>query len=346
MSTSGNFEAEKPVAMIDRFYITPGNQQAVYTLVTQDYAAHVAPRGVRLKGAWLTPPFERPGVGSELFAIWEYATLDTLWGARMAEEDDSGARELWAKLDLLTESRSRQIARAAPMHVLAPEENNFVPNRAESSRHTILFVRPAKPLAEAEQTAWVSAAEAVAKFPNIVISRAGFHQESSFMPGHFTWDIGVRAALDLTALLNALPGKAEIVDRVELAPPLDAGLREPGLSGTKRTVLLRSKSNLNELIIEAFEQTIAATPRYITGILNWRLSRVADNGGAMGWTHCFEQEVADVSIFSGDYLNHPYHWAIVERLFHPDAPERVAVGFSHTLYPIKWSVLAEMQVSL
>jgi hypothetical protein len=47
-------------------------------------------------------------------------------------------------------------------------------------------------------------------------------------------------------------------------------------------------------------------------------------------------------VFVGDYLNHPYHWAVVERLFHPDAPERSADGFCHTLYPMTRSVLAEV----
>src|SRR3546814_12006920 len=73
------------------------------------------------------------------------------------------------------------------------------------------------------------------------------------------------------------------------------------------------------------------TPRYITAIRNWRVTRVTSSRG--GWTLCLEQEVPDASVFVGDYLNHPYHWAVVERLFHPDAPARLATSFCHTPYP-------------
>jgi hypothetical protein len=70
---------------------------------------------------------------------------------------------------------------------------------------------------------------------------------------------------------------------------------------------------------------------------------VSASRGAVDWTHCIEQEAADPSVFVGDYLNHPYHWAVVERLFHPDGPEPSTNAFSHTLYPISRSVLAEVQ---
>src|SRR3546814_4502027 len=76
--------------------------------------------------------------------------------------------------------------------------------------------------------------------------------------------------------------------------------------------------------VAAFEKAMIDTPRYITAIRNWRVTRVTSSRG--GWTLCLEQEVPDASVFVGDYLNHPYHWAVVERLFHPDAPE---IGRAH-----------------
>jgi hypothetical protein len=339
------FQLEKPVSVIDRLQVTPGNQQAAYDLMTRVYAAHVASRELRLVGAWLAPPFDRPDAGSELTVIWEYSSLGALWAARMAEENDPVAENIWSTIETLTKARSRQIARPAPMQVPFPDDSGGLFTAGETGVRSIWFVRPLESLAAADQNRWITAAEAIAaQIPEVLLSRAGFHQEYSFMPGHFTWDLTLRERIDARTLLNALPAPAEIVDSVELGAVVNAGLRDPGQSGTKRTVLVRAKAGLDASSLAMFEEVLAATPRYITGIRNWRLSRVSSSSGPVAWTHCFEQEVADASLFVGAYLNHPYHWAIVERLFHPEAPERCTDAFCHSLYPITRSVLADLQM--
>src|SRR3546814_2127238 len=83
--------------------------------MTQEYARHVQSRGLRLAGAWLTPPFERSDADSELTVVWEYPTLGALWAARMAEEDDPVVRDIWAKAEKMTTARSRQLARSWSM---------------------------------------------------------------------------------------------------------------------------------------------------------------------------------------------------------------------------------------
>src|SRR3546814_15690077 len=82
------FETNKPVEIIDRFIIKPGHQRSLHDLMTQEYARHVQSRGLRLAGAWLTPPFERSDADSELTVVWEYSTLGALSAARLAEEDE------------------------------------------------------------------------------------------------------------------------------------------------------------------------------------------------------------------------------------------------------------------
>src|SRR3546814_10720096 len=72
------FETNKPVEIIDRFIIKPGHQRSLHDLMTQEYARHVQSRGLRLAGAWLTPPFERSDADSELTVVWEYPTLGAL----------------------------------------------------------------------------------------------------------------------------------------------------------------------------------------------------------------------------------------------------------------------------
>src|SRR3546814_15418603 len=85
-------------------------------------------------------------------------------------------------------------------------------------QRTILFVRPTGALNEAEEPMWIAAIEGLARADaRILHSRAGFHQEYSFMPGHFTWDMVAIEPMDDDALLAALPGAAEIVEEVALS---------------------------------------------------------------------------------------------------------------------------------
>src|SRR3546814_1760872 len=102
---------------------------------------------------------------------------------------------------------------------------------------------------------WMEAVEGLARADaGILHSRAGFHQEYSFMPGHFTWDIVATAPVDEAALLAALPGVAEIVEAITLCEPLDARLRNPGTGGTKRTRLVRTEDWLDGPGGAAFEK--------------------------------------------------------------------------------------------
>ncbi|MGI4746703.1 MAG: NIPSNAP family protein [Janthinobacterium lividum] len=343
MTKPNRFDVDKPVSLIDRFTVKPGCQQAAYDLMVREYADHVAPRGLRLVGAWLSPPFEQPGIVSELTVIWNYASLNGLWAARMAEEDDAVARRIWSDIAAMTENRSRVVARDAPMLLPPPDHDGELAVSAAGGVRTVLFIRPLDPLSETAAATWIAAAESVrGRQDGCLSSRAGFHSEYSFLPGHLTWDVTSSERIDPAVFLAALPGPAELVESVELGAVIAAGLRKPGQGGIKRTILVRTRAGIGASECAAFEHAMAETPFYVTSLDNWRLSRVAASHGPVGWTHCYEQEVADAGVFVGDYLNHPYHWSVIERLFHPDAPERIGDAFLHTLYPIDRSVLSEI----
>lgn len=342
MQPNRDFEVDRPVALVDRLVVRPGAQQAAYDLLVRDYAAHVAPRGLRLVGAWLSPPFEQPAATSELTVVWEYGSLGALWAARMAEEDDPVVRRIWADLAAITDSRSRHVGRTEPMALPAPDRSGVLADATEPQVRTLLFVAPHQTVAAAERPRWIAAAEALTtQASGVSASRAGFHDEYSFLPDHFTWDIAGGSPVESERLLALLPDTASIAERIELGTVIAAGCRQRDRGGIKRTILVRVRAGTETAVVEAFEQALAQTPLFITAIDNWRLSRVASSTGPVGWTHCFEQEAVDASVFVGDYLNHPYHWSVVERLFHPDAPERVSDAFLHTLYPTAHAVLPE-----
>src|SRR3546814_9709824 len=161
------FETNKPVEIIDRFIIKPGHQRSLHDLMTQEYARHVQSRGLRLAGAWLTPPFERSDADSELTVVWEYPTLGALWAARMAEEDDPVVRDIWAKAEQMTTARSRQLARSWSMDLPPPDDRGEIDVGVKGQR-TILYVRPTGALNEAEEPMWIRSEEHTSELQSLM----------------------------------------------------------------------------------------------------------------------------------------------------------------------------------
>lgn len=182
-------------------------------------------------------------------------------------------------------------------------------------------------------------AAVVQALPGLRRQQLGRNLEGSWGAGSHTLDLwwqDAPAALD-TALAQ-LPG-FERADRVRYGETVGGGLREPALGdGIWRTLLLRARPQA-AAFIGALEQDLLGMPRYMRGIRNWRLSRVADAPG--GWTHVWQQEYARLDDLLGEYLVHPYHWGWVDRWFDPEFPEWTVDRISHAFCPLPASVLRE-----
>jgi hypothetical protein len=147
-------------------------------------------------------------------------------------------------------------------------------------------------------------------------SHVGAHLPGTVGGGAFTWDALVDD--DVTAAALARPG----LDVVMLETPLAAELAEPGLrDAVKRTLLLRVEDGTDSGHVHRFEAELAAMPRHIPAIRNWSLARVMPNPS--GWTHAWEQEYRDLDGLRVDYMRAPYHWAVVDRWFDPEHPDRI-----------------------
>jgi hypothetical protein len=80
-------------------------------------------------------------------------------------------------------------------------------------------------------------------------------------------------------------------------------------------------------------------PSNIGAIRNWCLSRA--HGSSKGWTHAWEQDFADLSGLSDDYMNHPIHWSVVDGWFHAEDPRCiVAPALAHVFCRAQRSVLS------
>jgi hypothetical protein len=177
-------------------------------------------------------------------------------------------------------------------------------------------------------------AEASVPVERVRRSHVGEHLPGTIGGGHFTWDALVGP--DVTAASLARPG----LDVVLLETPLGLSVPEPGIrDAVKRTLLLRVEDGTDPERVHRFEQELAGMPRHIGAIRNWSLARVLPNPS--GWTHAWEQEYADLDGLRVDYMRHPYHWAVIDRWFDPEHPDRIVdPALAHVFCATESSILA------
>lgn len=101
-----------------------------------------------------------------------------------------------------------------------------------------------------------------------------------------------------------------------------AGRRHPLAPATiYRALLLRVDADARPHQIEAFERATLTMPDHVTSMQAWQLSPVAVAVGDSEWTHIWEQEFTDLDGLTGQYMNHPIHWGLVDGWFDPESPE-------------------------
>lgn len=184
-------------------------------------------------------------------------------------------------------------------------------------------------------TRWVVLAPAPAEDATEIASRLtttlsdlpGVHATSAGadLPGSFgglglSWDVTTDVTPS-TALADA--GLAQLVPGSIDAAPLQriAGRHVPMVGKrVKRTLLLGVHPGTSADAVTRFEADLTAMPDHITTIRSWMLSRVQ---GHSTWTHAWEQEFSDVDGLLGEYMQHPYHWAHVDRWFDPEVPDSI-----------------------
>ncbi|WP_235681287.1 Dabb family protein [Tomitella gaofuii] len=90
-----------------------------------------------------------------------------------------------------------------------------------------------------------------------------------------------------------------------------------------RALLLRVDPRAEPAEVARFEHDLLAMPRHMPSIRAWNLGRVDSACGPTPWTHVWEQRFASPEDVTGQYLDHPVHWAVVDRWFDPECPESI-----------------------
>ena len=341
------FAVHEPVTVIDQLRVRPGQRRAVLDLFEQVYKPLAAERGLEWLHTHCAPPFEREGAGGDIHIHWRYPSLGALWGARGVEETDPRLASFWRiQLAPLIESRTRQLGRPAPLRafpVAGPEPAGpaRIPGRRE-----ILFLRPRVAVPAADQPRWLAALDGLVGQQGIRACRSGFNAGGyTGREGEISCDLLLAegAALPVSLIENSLPGPVAVDEVVTPAVPVAWGWSSRPLgNGVKRTILLKTRDDAGPDAIATMEQVLVEWARQLPEMASWSLSRVSAGNGPIAWSHCYEQEFTEASAVLGSYLNHPFHWAVVDRYFHPEGHEQTADAFFHSIYPITASVLAPM----
>lgn len=110
--------------------------------------------------------------------------------------------------------------------------------------------------------------------------------------------------------------------------------------GIHRTLLIAVNPGTPAEKIAGFEAEMRDMARYLPCIRNWGFSRVADSIGARRWTHIWEQDFDNVGALFGPYMNHPIHFAHIDRWFDTQSHDFIVDTYiGHTFCAVERSML-------
>ena len=270
---------------------------------------------------------DRPGTVT-VVCEWHLPDLGAFWRARAASAD-SAVLAWWAETDRLALHRERRVLAPLPMPVapVAPV-SPVTPDAPTTGVRAVVVGRPVGDPA----TAVAGLGALAGALPGLRASAAGLHLPGVVAPDGLgadaaTWDLVLDRADRLDAVLadervRALvtPGTA-----VRLEPVASRAVAESAHVVVKRTLLLSVRPDADPAAVAGLEADLAAMPAHIPAIRSWSLARVTggDPIGGRPWTHVWEQEFADVTGLTSDYMTHPFHWAVVDAWFDAEVPGHV-----------------------
>jgi hypothetical protein len=120
-------------------------------------------------------------------------------------------------------------------------------------------------------------------------------------------------------------------------------LRQPGLAGgIQRTLAVSVERSVATDTLTLFENQLAAMAHFIEEIRNCSLSKVDEVEGGRGprWDYVWEQEYDSIDDLTGPYMNHPYHWAVIDPWFDPQSPTHILnETYLHSVCNLRSSIL-------
>ena len=218
---------------------------------------------------------------------------------------------------------------------------------------TTAFVHLSPDAAPARVDELIDAASRTAEATDAIATDASRVTNNAFRAG----DVMLLGAFsDQPALEHALgsahvtevlrPLLAEVAAHVEAVRYAQGAttIREPSLTdGIHRSLLIRVHPDTDPVLAGRFERELAAMPHYIDAIRNSSLSRIDTMRASLGpeYTHVWEQEFATLDGLTGPYMQHAYHWSVIDPWFDVQAPVHIVdPELIHSSCELRRSILA------
>ncbi len=354
------------IHILDEIEFRPGQRAGFLAAFEKGYRPQAEALGLRLRSLWLDPAVDAEGIASRALLDWELGEVADFWSWRQRGGAHPELVAFWSDAAPQIARRVRRYAREiatlesaelarAGLAPLAPAREAGRAQPVPGSSRSVCFLTLRAGISDLERTQLEQALESRAELAQgIAASSLGRNLPGTLNGGDYTWDLASgpghpgaaqsgppsAAALieGLAAPLRALVAKQDEV----VLEPISGGLRQPGIRGAvKRTLCLRVVPEAAPAAVAEFERALLAMPAHIGAIRNWCLSRVRAGSSRKGWTHVWEQDFAELSGLSDDYMNDPIHWSVVDGWFHAEDPRCiVAPTLAHVFCSAKHSVLS------
>ena len=93
--------------------------------------------------------------------------------------------------------------------------------------------------------------------------------------------------------------------------------------GVWRALIFRTFPNAASETVRRLEDEVLLFPKYISTIKSWALSPISTVEGPKGFTHIWEQEFDSIEGLTGEYMDHPLHWGLVDSYFDAELPQYI-----------------------
>jgi hypothetical protein len=171
--------------------------------------------------------------------------------------------------------------------------------------------------------------EAAQQLPGVQSSWVAAVSGPVLNAGHIVWRMTFGAERDALAAPLAPAWSATVAPLLAQALVTAVGYhvtrsaaREAG-PGLWRALIFRVTPEGFPTTAKELEQNLLLFPKYIRSIRSWALSRVSATEGPKSFTHVWEQEFDSLHGFTGEYMQHPIHWGLVDAYFDAEYPQYV-----------------------
>jgi hypothetical protein len=191
-------------------------------------------------------------------------------------------------------------------------------------------------------------ADRLQAFPGAVLSVLTPVYPGSFNSGDLVWHLlfadeaawQAAGGMEIAERLRGDPAVTH-VDMVAYAPVL-RGVRDAAITnGVYRGLLVSIMAGSSAEEEARFAARMPIMADYVEEIRNWGFNPVRYSSGARHWSYVWEQEFQAIADLKGPYMDHPCHWADVDRWYDPEMPEWIAdIQLCHSFSTLESSIIA------